>query len=164
MGCKCFPQIFAGGTFWEASGLDSPEAFPGVVICQQCVQEAHVSENDCQVWNWTVAYNQICLTLFQKLCTADGGTVCDFNADIRIGLMEFLQIINEKIPADRIAGSRLSWPFSRLSDRRDLPRPEAGEPVAYSFQNISRIVINEGYCSLRSQQHASRCTEFMLIA
>ena len=35
----------------------------------------------------TVAYNQICLTFLQKLCTADGGTVCDFDTDIRIGLI-----------------------------------------------------------------------------
>ena len=28
----------------------------------------------------TVAYNQICLTFLQKLCTADGGTVCDFDS------------------------------------------------------------------------------------
>lgn len=62
----------------------------------------------------TVAYNKICLTLFQKLCTADGGTVCDFNADIRIGLMEFLQIINEKIPADRIAGSNTQLAFQQI--------------------------------------------------
>ena len=48
----------------------------------------------------TVAYNQICLTFLQKLCTADGGTVCDFDTDIRIGLMEFLKIINEKISAN----------------------------------------------------------------
>ena len=40
----------------------------------------------------TVAYNQICLTFLQKLCTADGGTVCDFDTDIRVGLMEFLKI------------------------------------------------------------------------
>lgn len=62
----------------------------------------------------TVAYNKICLTLFQKLCTADGGTVCDFNADIRIGLMEFLQIINEKIPAYCIAGSDTQLTFQQI--------------------------------------------------
>ena len=62
----------------------------------------------------TVAYNKICLTFFQKLCTADGGTVCDFDADIRIGLMEFLQIINEKIPADCIAGSNTQLAFQQI--------------------------------------------------
>lgn len=62
----------------------------------------------------TVAYNQICLTFLQKLCTADGGTVCDFDTDIRVGLMEFLQIINEKIPADRIAGSDTQLTFQQI--------------------------------------------------
>ena len=62
----------------------------------------------------TVAYDQICLAFFQKLCTADGGTVCDFDADIRIGLMEFLQIINEKIPADCIAGSNTKLSFQQI--------------------------------------------------
>ena len=62
----------------------------------------------------TVAYNQICLTFLQKLCTADGGTVCDFDADIRVGLMEFLKIINEKIPADRIAGSNTQLAFQQI--------------------------------------------------
>ena len=62
----------------------------------------------------TVAYNQICLTFLQKLCTADGGTVCDFDTDIRVGLMEFLKIINEKIPADRIAGSDTQLTFQQI--------------------------------------------------
>ena len=62
----------------------------------------------------TVAYNQICLTFLQKLCTADGGTVCDFDTDIRVGLMEFLKIINEKIPADRIAGSNTQLAFQQI--------------------------------------------------
>ena len=63
----------------------------------------------------TVAYNKICLTLFQKLCTADGGTVCDFDTDIRVGLMEFLKIINEKIPADRIAGTDVELSKSKAA-------------------------------------------------
>lgn len=62
----------------------------------------------------TVAYNQICLTFLQKLCTADGGIVCDFDTDIRVGLMEFLKIINEKIPADRIAGSNTQLAFQQI--------------------------------------------------
>ena len=62
----------------------------------------------------TVAYNQICLTFLQKLCTADGGTDCDLDTDIRVGLMEFLKIINEKIPADRIAGSNTQLAFQQI--------------------------------------------------
>ena len=62
----------------------------------------------------TVAYNQICLTFLQKLCTADGGTVCDFDTDIRVGLMEFLKIINEKIPSDRIAVSNTQLAFQQI--------------------------------------------------
>ena len=61
-----------------------------------------------------VADNQVHLSFFQKIHTADGGTVCDFNADIRIGLMEFLQIINEKIPADCIAGSDTQLTFQQI--------------------------------------------------
>ena len=36
------------------------------------------------------------------------------NTDIRVGLMEFLKIINEKIPADRIAGSNTQLAFQQI--------------------------------------------------
>ena len=95
----------------------------------------------------TVAYNQICLTLFQKLCTTDGGTVCDFDTDIRVGLMEFLQIINEKIPADRIAGSNTQLAFQQivsgqerfsLIQKLELWMPEKKENRYASLQTRSK--------------------------
>ena len=127
MGCECLSQIFTGGTFggkhqdWIVQkllqfGLNS--VYRKVIrIGNEYIVEFF--QHTCLKMTakpgiGTVAYNQICLTLFQKLCTADGGTVCDFNADIRIGLMEFLQIINEKIPADRIAGSNTQLAFQQI--------------------------------------------------
>ena len=90
----------------------------------------------------TVAYNQICLTFLQKLCTADGGTVCDFDTDIRVGLMEFLKIINEKIPADRIASADC------LLTGEILPRPEAGAQVLHAGAEVllQELTILSWYC------------------
>ena len=62
----------------------------------------------------TVAYNKICLSFLKKFHTSDRCAVCYLNADIRISLVKFLQIINEKITADRITGCDAQLTFQQI--------------------------------------------------
>ncbi len=50
-----------------------------------------------------IAYDQVHLTVFQKLHAAHGGAVCDLDPHSGIILMKSLQVVNQKVPADGIA-------------------------------------------------------------
>ena len=60
---------------------------------------------------WVVTYNQISLAFFQKLHAADRSAVGNFDPDIWIHLMKFLQIVNKKIAADRVTGGNTQLAF-----------------------------------------------------
>ena len=54
---------------------------------------------------WIVGNNEIHLTVFKKIHALAGGTVRDFDMDIREMLMESLKIRNQVITADGVAGT-----------------------------------------------------------
>lgn len=74
---------------------------------------------------WEVGDDQIHLSRFQKIHALDGSLVGDLDMDVWPGLVKLFQVRDEKIPADRIAGSNPELAAAHGACLQDLrfPRP-----------------------------------------
>ena len=76
---------------------------------------------------WEVGDDQIHLSRFQKIHALDGSLVGDLDMDVWPGLVKLFQVRDEKIPADRIAGSNPELAAAHGACLQDLRFPAADQ-------------------------------------